>query len=365
MKKYVKNAVKELQKSDKDKIEVPLKSKNDYKRCFCRLLYNKFILTIQKKVVPSHLKIFFLRTAGMNVGHDVCVPHDIYFDPYFPELIYLKKGSLIGGESTVKSHQIKGNTLIIGKCVLEERTLMAGLSTILPGGKVSRNSMLSINSFLDTTIPEGELWVGKPAKLLKKLTDEEIDKFFKPSDGNYKEYYKAFKKNVKEFLKDPDKMFFKMQYNGKRLNAGDDWWRARNVLRIFYNGILVEITRRLHHSFFKTFLLRMVGVKIGKKCRIGKGVVFDHLYGDNVTLEDNIRVDDHCYFDGHSYTISQTIFGKTLVKKGTHLKHDTFLAAGTLVGENVVTEPYTMLQKEIPANEVWGGIPGKFIKKND
>ena len=136
-------------------------------------------------------------------------------------------------------------------------------------------------------------------------------------------------------------------------------------LRFFYNGILIEITRRLPNSFFKTFLLRMVGIKIGKNCKIGKGVVFDHLYGDLVTLEENVIVDDNCYFDGHSYTISQTIFGRVLVKKGTHLKHDTFLAAGTLVGENVLTEPYTMLQKVIPANEVWGGIPGKFIKKND
>ena len=210
MKKYVKNAVKELQNSDRDKIEIPLRSKNDYKRCFCRLAYNKFILTLQKKVVQSHFKNFLLRTSGMNVGNDVCVPHDISFDPYLPELIYLEKGSLIGGEATVKSHQIKDNTLVMGKCVLEERALMAGLSTILPSGKVSRSSMLSINSFLDATIPEGELWVGRPAKLLKKLTDEEVDKFFKPSNGNYKEYYKEFRKNVKEFLKDHEKMFFKI-----------------------------------------------------------------------------------------------------------------------------------------------------------
>ena len=365
MKKYIKNVVKELQKSDKDKIEVPLKSKKDYKKCFCRLLYNKFILTIQKKFVPSHIKNFLLRTAGMNVGHDVCVPHDIYFDPYFPELIYLKKGSLIGGESKVISHQVRGNTLILGKCVLEERTLMGGLSNLLPGGKISKNSILSFNSSLDETIPEEELWIGKPAKLMKKLTDEEVDKYFKPSDGNYKEYYKTFKKKVKEFLKDPEQMFFKIHYNGKRLNAGDDWWRARNVLRTFYNGVLIEITRKLPHCFLKTLLLRMMGVKIGKKCKIGYGVVFDHLYGDNVTLEDNVIVDKYCYFDCHSYTISQTIFGKILVKKGVHLKHHTYVGGGTLIGENAVLEPYSAAQKEIPANEVWGGFPAKFIRKND
>ena len=86
MKEYIKNAIKELQESDKLKIEVKLKDNNDYKKNIFRLLYNKFILAIQQKMVPMYLKNFILRTTGMNIGHDVCIPHDITIDPYFPEL---------------------------------------------------------------------------------------------------------------------------------------------------------------------------------------------------------------------------------------------------------------------------------------
>ena len=362
MKKYVKNAVKELLKYDKRKIEITLKSTNDYKKNLARIIYNKLILTLQQKIVPSHFKNWLLRTTGMHVGYDACIPHDIYFDPYFPELIFLKKGSLIGGECRVVTHKIEDNKLTLGECVMEERTMSAGLCELEPGALLNKHSMLNLYSRLDTKTGEGELWGGKPAKLMKKFTPEEIDKFFRPSTRD-KNYYKRFKKSIKEFRKDPTQTYFKIHYDGKRLNAGMDWWRARNVIRIFYNGAIIELTRLLSHSFFKTLLLRLVGVKIGKDVHIGKGVVFDHIYCDSITVEDNVYIDDHSYIDGHEYTITQTVFGKTVIKKGAHLKHHSFARTGTTIGENSVLEPWSMAQRIIPDNEVWSGIPATFKKK--
>ena len=364
MKKYIKDAVEELKKSDKLKIEVTLHSKNDYKRNFVSLFYNKIILTLQKKMVPSRLKNIILRTTRLNVGKDACVPHDIYIDPYFPELIIFEKGCIVGGESKVYSHQIKGNKLILGKAILKERTLMGGISKILPGGVISKNSILMFFSELDKEMPEGVLWGGTPIKEIMKFSEEDIQKYFRPSNGKYKEYYKKFKKEVREFMKDPNRNFFKIHYDGNRLNAGDDWWRARNVLRIFWNGVIIEITRLLPASWFKNFLFKMAGMKIGKNCKIRKGVVFDHIYCDTIALEDDVVIDDFAYFDGHEYTISQTLFGKILLKKGCRIKHHSYVRIGAVVGENSIIEPYSMAQRVIPANEVWGGMPfAKFIKK--
>ena len=364
MKKYIKEAVKELQNTDKKKIVLTLKSKNDYKKNIICLLYNKFILTLQKKIIPWRFKNFMLRTTGMHIGKDACIPHDIYFDPYFPELIYLGKGCIVGGESQLYAHQVKGKKLTLGKCVLKSRTLLGGISKLLPGSILNKKSILNFFSELDKEIPEGELWGGQPAKRLKQFSKEEIDKYFKPSNMRYKEYYKEFRKEVKAFMKDPSRNFFKMHYNGSRLNAGNDWWRARSVFRIFYNGVIIEITRLLPHCFLKTLLLKMVGMKIGKNCRIGKGTVFDHIYCDTITLEDNVTIDDYCYFDGHEYTISQTIFGKILLKKGVHIKHHAYVRIGTVIGENSIIQPYSMAQRIIPPNEIWGGMPlAKFIRK--
>ncbi len=362
MEKYVKDAIKSLQYRDELKIVFKLKSKRDFKKNFLRLGYSKFILAIQKKLVPSHFKNWLLRTTGMNVGYDACVPHDITFDPYFPELITLGKGCLVGGLSNMVTHKVKGSKLILGKAVMKERTLIGGWCKLMPGSVVSKNSILSSGSTLDEVMPEGEIWLGKPAKQIKKLEKEEIEKYFVATQKK-KGYYREFRKKVNAFVKDPIQMHFKMHYNGKRLNAGNDWWRARAFLRIWYNGIIIEITRMLPHSWFKILLLRMAGVKIGKNCYIGKGTVFDHIYCDLVRLDDDVRIEEDCYFDGHEYTITQTIFGKIHIKTGVHFKKHSAARVGTTIGENTTIEPDSFAQREIPPNEVWGGIPAKFIRK--
>jgi carbonic anhydrase/acetyltransferase-like protein (isoleucine patch superfamily) len=61
-------------------------------------------------------------------------------------------------------------------------------STILDGSVVKRNSMLAAGSLLTQgkIIKSGELWAGKPAKFLRKLSINET-KFIKKSA---KRYYK-------------------------------------------------------------------------------------------------------------------------------------------------------------------------------
>ncbi|MCX8147324.1 MAG: hypothetical protein N3D84_02560 [Candidatus Woesearchaeota archaeon] len=363
-KQRIKNALRILQESEKLKIEVKLDNKNFNIKPLPVLWKNKFIFFIQQWIVPCHFKNWLLRRTGMKVGHDACIPHYIKFDPYFPDLIYIGAGTLIGGVSKLMTHDIKGNKLILGKIIFPEKGMVGGSTIVHPGTELKKNSILSFYSeFHGGVINEGEIWSGNPAKCIHRMNEEEINKYFKHTSENPKEYYKRFKKEVRGFLNDPSRTYFKIQYGGKRAGAGNDWWRARNVLRIFYNGVIIEITRMLGPSRLKNLLLRMVGVKMGKNCTIGKGTVFDHIYCDNIRLGNNVRIDENCYLDGHEYTIAQTVFGKTRIGNDVHIKHDSYVRTATQIGDNVTIEPNSFCQREIPANEVWGGMPAKFIRK--
>ncbi len=363
MNQAVRRALAALRAGKEKRITLTVSGPSDLSRSPFRLAYNRIILALQRKLVPSRFKNWLLRTTGMQVGHDACVPHDISFDWRFPELITLEHGCIVGGASTIRTHALKGKEFTLGRVVVGERSMMAGFTGMEPGAMLGKNCMLNLSSTLEGKTGEGELWDGRPAKLSKKLSPEEMEKFFRAAEGDPKQYYKEFKKTVREFMKDPSRTYLKVYYNGNRENAGDDWWRARSVFRIFYNGIIIEITRLLPHCFVKTLLLRMAGVKIGKRCYIGRGVVFDHIYCDTITLEDDVRIEHDCYFDGHEYTITQTVFGKVHIGRGVHIRHDTFLRTGTTIGEGTVIEPQSMTQRSIPAHEVWGGVPAAFLKK--
>jgi acetyltransferase-like isoleucine patch superfamily enzyme len=356
-------AVRELHKSGKMKLIVALDSRKFHNKSFLRIIYNKLILKIQRVIVPSHFKNFLLCTTGMHIGRNACIPHYITFDPYFPELICLGKGCIIGGLSSLKAHKREGRKMLLGKVIVEEKALVGGMVTIEPGSKISKNTIVASHTNLDTVTGEGELWAGKHGKKVKAFSQEELDKYFRPANGKYEEYYKEFRKKVKAFRKDHQQTFFKMHYDGNRDNPGNDWWRARNVVAIWWSGGLVELSQRMPWNWIRVLLFRLAGAHIGKDVFIGRGVVLDHLMTPSIIIEDNVRIDDGCYIDGHEYTIAQTVFGKTIIKNGAHLRKNVFVRTGTVVGENAVIEENAAIERLIPPHEVWAGSPAKFIKK--
>ena len=365
-KQRIKNALKELKGSDRLKITVQLDSRDFNIKPLPIVWKNKAIFFVQQWMVPMHFKNWLLRRTGMNVGYDACIPHYIKFDPYFPELIELGPGTLIGGDSRLITHELEGKKLTLGKIIFPKQGMCGGMVIIRPGSAIGKNAILSMNSeFTGGMMPEGEVWSGNPAKCVQKLGEEEIKKYFVHTGENPKEYYKKFRKAVKEFRKDPSKTYFKMQYGGSRLGAGNDWWRARNVARIFYNGPIIETIKILPHSWLKILLMKMVGIKVGKNVKVGKGCIFDHIYCDTITLGDDVILEDNVYIDGHEFTIAQTVFGKTKIGNGTLIKKGSYVRTSSQIGENVIIEPNSFCQRVIPPNEVWGGVPARFIRKNE
>ena len=85
-------------------------------------------------------------------------------------------GTQIGSNVTI------GHNCVIHDCKIEDNSLIGMSSTVLDGAIVKKSSMLAAGSLLTQgkIIETGELWAGKPAKFLRKLTNEEM-KFIKKS----------------------------------------------------------------------------------------------------------------------------------------------------------------------------------------
>ena len=91
-------------------------------------------------------------------------------------------GAQIGSNVTI------GHNCVIHDCKIENNSLIGMSSTILDGSVVKRNSMLAAGSLLTQgkIIKSGELWAGKPAKFLRKLTSNEKKFFIKSAKRYYK-----------------------------------------------------------------------------------------------------------------------------------------------------------------------------------
>jgi carbonic anhydrase/acetyltransferase-like protein (isoleucine patch superfamily) len=70
-----------------------------------------------------------------------------------------------------------GHNAILHGCVLEENVLVGMGATVLNGARIGRNSLIGANALVPEgrAIPEGSLVVGMPAKVVRALSEEQIE----------------------------------------------------------------------------------------------------------------------------------------------------------------------------------------------
>ncbi len=79
-------------------------------------------------------------------------------------------------ETIIGDYVTIGHTCIIHGCVIEDNVLIGMGSTVMNGAKIGKNTILGAGSLVTEgkEIPSGVLAVGRPAKVIRELTEEEI-----------------------------------------------------------------------------------------------------------------------------------------------------------------------------------------------
>jgi carbonic anhydrase/acetyltransferase-like protein (isoleucine patch superfamily) len=86
----------------------------------------------------------------------------------------------IGSDVTI------GHSAVIHACTLEDGCLIGMGATLMDGVVVESGAMVAAGALVtfDKRVKSGELWVGTPAKCLRRLTEEEIEQM-RSSARNY------------------------------------------------------------------------------------------------------------------------------------------------------------------------------------
>lgn len=101
------------------------------------------------------------------------------------------------------------------------------------------------------------------------------------------------------------------------------------------------------------------GLELGEDFDIGTFTYINAKYG--VTIQNNVQIGSHCSIYSHS-TIDDKHGSVKLMKNCRVGTHSTIMP-GVTIGENSIIAAYSFVNKNIPENEMWGGIPAKLMKK--
>jgi len=136
-------------------------------------------------------------------------------------------------------------------------------------------------------------------------------------------------------------------------------------------------------------------VMIGKKCQLEAGTVFkyDGIWseGFSIKIEDNVFLGSGCEFNinigitikqdaniasgcrfidhDHGSVLGIRIGAQPSVRAAITIEEDVWLGVnvvvlkGVTIGSGSIVAAGAVVNRSIPENEIWGGVPAKFIKK--
>ena len=103
--------------------------------------------------------------------------------------------------------------------------------------------------------------------------------------------------------------------------------------------------------------------------RIGKGVQINSINLNDpsvISIEDKVVIGGRSVINGHLVEKGQLILARVNLKKGCLIGAGTTIQPGVTVGEGAViaTNGFVGKWKNIPAGEVWAGLPVKLLKES-
>ncbi len=106
---------------------------------------------------------------------------------------------------------------------------------------------------------------------------------------------------------------------------------------------------------------RVIGIEnfnLGERVEIGSFTIIDAKEG--ITIEDNVKIGWNCSI--FSISTIDNKKGKIILKKDCKIGANSVILPGIIVGENATVGANSLVNKNIPANEVWVGTPARKIK---
>lgn len=129
--------------------------------------------------------------------------------------------------------------------------------------------------------------------------------------------------------------------------------------------VLLEIQKSwIFPSRIRCKLLGWSGVNI-QPSFVGTDVSFDTLRPELISIGDNCVITTGTKIISHFFNPEKhrMYYGPVVIGNNVFLGMNVLIVNSISIGDNAVVAAGSVVTKDIPAGEIWGGVPAKFIKK--
>jgi acetyltransferase-like isoleucine patch superfamily enzyme len=142
------------------------------------------------------------------------------------------------------------------------------------------------------------------------------------------------------------------------------WLTIRWAFMSLFQRLALPSLKWMVPSFVGNIYFQMMGLKIGKGAQLNTSSINDAYMieiGEKTVIGGDAVINGHLFENNGIHMAKVKIGSRCLV--GTHAQ----INPGCIIGDGAVIASKAVLPKhtEVPAGEVWGGIPAKCIRRAD
>lgn len=108
---------------------------------------------------------------------------------------------------------------------------------------------------------------------------------------------------------------------------------------------------------------------VDNHCFVGEGIIFDSLYPEQITIEKHAHLTMRCIVLTHHLDTTDAGIrwrkGKVHICEGAFIGANSIICNSVRIGKWAIVGAGSVVTKDIPDHEIWGGNPARFIKKRD
>lgn len=140
--------------------------------------------------------------------------------------------------------------------------------------------------------------------------------------------------------------------------------QMKNPLNKAYFWLLDIIRDIIPFSSWRSYILHLQGVKVGKNVFIGKGVVIDRVVPQLISISDNCVITDRVIILTHdsSYRMrgQQPKVGPVNIERNVFIGVNSVILPGVTIGTKSIVGTGSIVTKDVPSDVLVTGAPAKI-----